>query len=171
MHGSSCTKPSGNLGWVICSLLRIDGWFCQLKELRYSRRLTFFRDAIDFLCERKCAKVNDPYMVWPIQILVMSFGLTNTPMIFMGLMSQVSHDYSDIWVVERTVDMLVYSTSRVEHGRHLVSVLEVLSKRDSLPSSWEVSFGWGSVILGLYNEWEWTRSQHDRTRTHSCTRA
>jgi hypothetical protein len=67
-------------------------------------------------------------------------------------MSQVFHEYLDRWLVEYNIDMLVYSTIRVEHGRHLVSVLEVLSKRDSSPSSWEVSFGWGSVILGLCDD-------------------
>lgn len=164
---------------VLNQVATLDEWSVPYWELTAcsinSRSFGIRRDWLSFVMplifgtKRKCAKVNDPPIVWPIQILVMSFGLTNTPMIFMGLMSQVSHEYSDIWVAERTVDMLVYSTSRVKHGRHLVSVLEVLSKRDSLPSSWEVSFGWGSVILRLCNEQEWTRSQHDRTRTHSCT--
>jgi len=139
------------------------------KELRYSRRWVFSRDAIDSWCIRNCAKVSDPYMVWPIWVLVMPLGLTNTTMVFMDLINQAFHGYLDIWVAECIVDTIVYSTSRVKHGRHLISVMEVLSKRDSSPSSWEVSFGWRSVILGLSNEQQWTCSQHDRTRTHSCT--
>jgi hypothetical protein len=70
------------------------------------------------------------------EFLVMPFGLTSTLLVFMDLMNQAFHGY-----LECTVDSFVYSTSRVKHGRHLVSVLEVLSKRDSLPSSCEVSFG------------------------------
>jgi hypothetical protein len=69
------------------------------------------------------------------EFLAMPFGLTNTPLEFMGLMNQAFHGYLDIRVAEYTVDTLVYSTSRVEYGRQLVSVLEVLSKWDSSPSS------------------------------------
>jgi hypothetical protein len=92
-----------------------------------------------------------------------------TPLIYMDLMSQVFHEYLDRWLVECNVDKLVYATNCVVHGRHLVLALEMLSKMDSSPSLWEVRFGWGSVILGLCNEPEWRRSQHNRTRTHSCT--
>jgi hypothetical protein len=46
----------------------------------------------------------------------------------MDLMNQAFHGYLDIYVAECTVNMLVYSTICVEHGRHLVRVLEVLSE-------------------------------------------
>jgi uncharacterized protein with NRDE domain len=65
----------------------------------------------------------------------MLFGLTSTPLIFMDLLNQVFHMYLGFSVVMFTYDMLVYPTNRVEHERHLTIVLEVLSKRDSLPSS------------------------------------
>jgi len=131
--------------------------------------MTFFWNTINF-----CAKENVPksaVYIWydHYEFLVMPFGLTNTPLVFMDLMNQAFHGYLDIWVAECTVDTLVYSTSLVEHGRHLISVLEVLRKRDFSQRLRDVSFGWGSVIFGLCNERECTHSQNNRTRTHNCT--
>jgi hypothetical protein len=59
----------------------------------------------------------------------------------MNLLNQVFHEYLDFGVVAFTDDMLVYSTNRVEHERHLVSVSEVLEKKNYSSSSWDVSFG------------------------------
>jgi hypothetical protein len=66
---------------------------------------------------------------------VIPFRLTNTSLVFMNLLNQVFHEYLDFGVVAFTDDMLVYSTNRVEHERHLVSVSEVLEKKNYSSSS------------------------------------
>jgi hypothetical protein len=123
------------------SLLRIDNMFSQLLG-------AFIFSEIDFLsryhthgAKWKCAK--SAIHIWynHYKFLVMPFGLTNTPLVFMGLMNQAFHGYLDKWFVECNVDKLVCATNCVVHGRHLISLLEVLSKRYSSPSSWDASIG------------------------------
>jgi len=168
MHRLSCAKPSGDLGWVFHK----ENW--RLVQSTHGVSI-FLGDWLYFEIPLTFgAKGNVPKSaihIWydHYEFSGMPFELTNTSLVFMDLMNQVFHGYLDIWVAECTVDTLVYSTSCVEHGRHLIVVSEVLSKRDSSPSSWDVSFGWGSVLLGSWIEQEWTRRQHNRIRTHSCT--
>jgi len=170
MNRLSCAKPSGDLGWVFHN----ENWRLVQSTQGVS---VFLRDWLSSeLPLTFGTKENIPKSAtWTwydhYEFLVMSFGLSCTPSVFMDLMMQTFHEYLDKWLVECIIDMLIYLTIRVEHGRHLVSVLEVLSKRDSSPSSWEVSFGWGSVLLGSCNEQEWVHSQHIRTWTHNCTYA
>ena len=58
------------------------------------------------------------------EFVVMSFGLTNTPAYFMGLMNRVFSDYLDKFVVVFIDDILVYSRSREEHAEHLRLILQ-----------------------------------------------
>ena len=62
------------------------------------------------------------------EFLVMSFGLTNTPVAFMDLMNRVFRPYMDPFVVVFIDDILVYSKDRENHGTHLLVVLETLRK-------------------------------------------
>ena len=57
------------------------------------------------------------------EFLVMSFGLTNTPAVFMDLMNRVFRPYLDRFVIIFIDDILVYSRSELEHERHLGLVL------------------------------------------------
>ncbi|GJZ96910.1 putative reverse transcriptase domain-containing protein [Tanacetum coccineum] len=59
---------------------------------------------------------------------VMSFGLTNTPAVFMDLMNQVCKPYSDKFMIVFIDDILIYSKSKEEHAEHLKSILELLKK-------------------------------------------
>jgi hypothetical protein len=60
------------------------------------------------------------------EFLVMSFGLTNAPSVFMDTMNRVFHDYLDQFTVVFINDILIYSKMSEEHEEHLRKVLERL---------------------------------------------
>nr|GEW41658.1 putative reverse transcriptase domain-containing protein [Tanacetum cinerariifolium] len=62
---------------------------------------------------------------------VISFGLTNTPAVFMDLMNRVCKPHLDKFVIVFIDDILIYSKSKEEHGDHLKTILELL-KREQL---------------------------------------
>jgi hypothetical protein len=49
------------------------------------------------------------------EFLVIPFGLTNAPSMFMDLMNRVFHEYLDSFVVVFIDDILVYLANHVEH--------------------------------------------------------
>nr|GFB43865.1 putative reverse transcriptase domain-containing protein [Tanacetum cinerariifolium] len=59
---------------------------------------------------------------------VMSFGLTNAPVIFMDLMNRVCKHYLDKFVIVFIDDILIYSKNEQEHEEHLKLILELLKK-------------------------------------------
>ena len=62
------------------------------------------------------------------EYVVMSFGLTNAPAVFMEVMNRMLHEYLDDFVVVFIDDILIYSKSEEEHERHLSLVLDALRK-------------------------------------------
>jgi hypothetical protein len=60
------------------------------------------------------------------EFTVVSFGLSNAPVVFMCLMNGVFRDYLDKFVIVFLDDILVYSKSEEEHEQHLRMVLQVL---------------------------------------------
>jgi hypothetical protein len=63
------------------------------------------------------------------EYLVMSFGLTNVPAVFMDMMNRVFHDYLDQFTVVFIDDILIYSKTSEEHKEHLCKVLERLRSK------------------------------------------
>ena len=60
--------------------------------------------------------------------LVLSFGMTNVPMMFMADMKMIFHDFLDDFIVIYLDDILVYSKTPKEHAIHLHKVLQWLHK-------------------------------------------
>ncbi|GJZ22511.1 putative reverse transcriptase domain-containing protein [Tanacetum coccineum] len=59
---------------------------------------------------------------------VMSFGLTNTPVVFMDLVNRVCKPYLDKFVIVFIDDILIYSKGKQEHEEHLKLILKLLKK-------------------------------------------
>lgn len=56
----------------------------------------------------------------------MSFGLTNAPSAFIILMNGVFKSFRDSFVIVFIDDIIFYSKSEKDHGRHLHTVLKLL---------------------------------------------
>ncbi|KAJ0623757.1 putative nucleotidyltransferase, Ribonuclease H [Helianthus annuus] len=62
------------------------------------------------------------------EFLVMAFGLTNAPAVFMDLINRVCKPYLDKFVIVFIDDILIYSKTKEEHEQHLRDILELLKK-------------------------------------------
>ena len=58
------------------------------------------------------------------KFVIMPFGITNAPAVFMCLMNNVMHKYLDKFVVMFINDILIYSKFEEEHKEHLKIVLQ-----------------------------------------------
>ena len=63
------------------------------------------------------------------EYLVMPFGVSNAPGVFMEYMNRIFQPYLDHFVVVFIDDILVYSKSEEEHAEHLRVVLQILKEK------------------------------------------
>jgi len=63
------------------------------------------------------------------EYLVMLFGVTNVPGVFMEYMNRIFHVYLDRFVVVFIDDILIYYKSEEEHAEHLKIVLQVPTEK------------------------------------------
>ena len=63
------------------------------------------------------------------EYLVMPFGVTNAPTIFMDYMNRIFRPFLENFVIVFIDNILVYSKTREEHESHLNNVLQVLKDK------------------------------------------
>jgi hypothetical protein len=76
------------------------------------------------------------------KFVVMPFGVTNAPAVFMVLMYRIFRPYLDKFVVVFIDDILIYSKSPDEHATHLKLVLEKLREHKLYAMFSKYEFGW-----------------------------
>ncbi|KAG2383927.1 uncharacterized protein HKW66_Vig0153100 [Vigna angularis] len=64
------------------------------------------------------------------EYVVMPFGVTNAPAVFMDYMNRIFRPYLDKFVVVFIDDILIYSKTQAEHEEHLRAVLSVLREKE-----------------------------------------
>ncbi|WMV50116.1 hypothetical protein MTR67_043501 [Solanum verrucosum] len=103
-------------------LLRIDDLFNQLQGASHFSRIDL-PSGYHQVKGRECDVPKTPFRTryGHYEFVVMSFGLTNAPAIFMDLMNRVFKPYLDSFVVVFIDDILIYSHSEEEHMGHVVS--------------------------------------------------
>lgn len=88
------------------------------------------------------------------EFTVVTFGLTNAPVVFMSLMNGVFHTILDKFVVVFLDDILIYSQDERKHEEHLRQVLQRLRENQLFGSLSKCAFFrpeihyLGHVILG-----------------------
>ncbi len=58
------------------------------------------------------------------EYVVMSFGLTNAPIVFQHMMNDVFYEYLDDFIVCYINNILIFSKNMANHERHVCLVLE-----------------------------------------------
>nr|KYP72279.1 Retrovirus-related Pol polyprotein from transposon 17.6 [Cajanus cajan] len=79
------------------------------------------------------------------EYVVMSFGVTNAPAVFMDYMNRTFRPFLDKFVVVFIDDILIYSKTPEEHGEHLRTVLEILKAKQLYAKLSKCEFWLGEV--------------------------
>lgn len=75
------------------------------------------------------------------EYLVIPFGVSNAPGVFMEYMNMIYHTYLDKFVVVFIDDILIYSKLKEEHVEHLRIVLQVSKEKKLYGKMSNMSFG------------------------------
>ncbi|KAH0754464.1 hypothetical protein KY290_024734 [Solanum tuberosum] len=136
-------------------LPRIDDLFDQLQGASHSSKIDLW-SGYHQVKVRECDIPKTAFQTryGHYEFVVMSFGLTNAPAIFMDLMNRVFKPYLDSFVVVFFDDILIYSHSEEEHMGHLRVVLQRL-REEKLYAKYEKCEFWlrevaflGHVVSG-----------------------
>ncbi|KAL8103645.1 hypothetical protein AgCh_028007 [Apium graveolens] len=111
-------------------LPHIDDLFDQLQGAKYFSKIDLRSDYDQLrVREEDIPKTSFHTRYGHYEFLMISFGLTIAPALFMDLVNLVFHDYLDKFVVVFIDDILIYSRSREEHEEHLRTVLYILGEK------------------------------------------
>jgi hypothetical protein len=108
-------------------LLRIDYLFDQLKSAIIFSKIDLRSGYHQVMMKKEDINkttFKTRYGNW--EFVVVSFGLSNAPTIFMCLMNGVFREYLDKFVIVFLDDIFIYSKTKEEHEQHLRMVLQVL---------------------------------------------
>ena len=108
-------------------LLRIDELFDQLQGAAYFSKIDLRSVYYHFrVRELDVPKTTFQTRYGHYEFLVIPFGFTNAPAVFMALMNKVFVQYLDQLTVVFIDDVLVYSKCKEEHEEHLRTSLQLL---------------------------------------------
>jgi hypothetical protein len=79
------------------------------------------------------------------EFLVMPFGLCNAPAMFQALMNDILHAFLRWFVLVFFYDILIYSSTWVDHLRHLRAILLVLWQHRLFVKRSKCAFGVDSI--------------------------
>jgi len=79
------------------------------------------------------------------EFLVMPFGLCNAPAMFQALMNDILHAFLRWFVLVFFDDILIYSSTWVDHLRHLRAILLVLGQHRLFVKRSKCAFGVDSI--------------------------
>ena len=79
------------------------------------------------------------------EYVVMPFGVTNAPTVFMDYMNRIFRPFLDKFVVVFIDDILIYSRTHEEHAEHLRLVLSVLREKQLYAKLFKCEFWMGEI--------------------------
>jgi hypothetical protein len=110
-------------------LPKIDDLFDQLRGEKIFSKIDLRSRYYQVRIKEKCInKTSFRTMYGHYEFVVVSFGLSNAPTIFMCLMNDIFRNYLDNFFIVFLNNILIYSRLEKEHEHHLRLVLQVLKE-------------------------------------------
>ncbi|XP_075499143.1 uncharacterized protein LOC142537518 [Primulina tabacum] len=146
-------EGSGNVSDIDIVRDYLDVFADDVPGLPPDREVEFVIDIIPGYHQLKVKECDIPktaFRTWygHYEFLVMSFGLTNDPYVFMDLMNRVFKPYLDKFVIIFIDDILIYSKTRDLHREHLRIVLQQL-RDDKLYAKFKKCEFWREQVAFL----------------------
>jgi hypothetical protein len=110
-------------------LPKIDDLFDQLKDAKIFSKIDLWLGYHQVrIKEEDIRKTTFRTRYFHYEFIVVPFGLSNAPVVFMCLMNGVFREYLDKFVIVFLDDIIIYSKSKEEHEHHIRMVLQVLKE-------------------------------------------
>ncbi|KAJ9542079.1 hypothetical protein OSB04_028585 [Centaurea solstitialis] len=122
-------------------LPRIDDLFDQLQGATYFSKIDLRSGYHQMrVREEDIAKIAFRTRYGHYEFLVIPFGLTNAPVVFMDLMIRICRPYLDKFMIFVVNDILIYSRSKEENEQHLRFMLELLKTEELYTKFYKYEF-------------------------------